>query len=293
MANEFQGKSLSDPSFAAADTVAPADLHAAFVAAFSDYVAGPFQVPPDQWDYLLARQVVDLAASRVALVGGRVVAFAYTARRPSIGRWRLAAMGALAESRGTGAAPALLDDFIARARVEGVRGLELECFEKNERALNLYRGRGFEVVHALNGWSAPAAGSAGAGDAQAASPAVVEREAAFAWLDDATQRVPDLPLQVTTPTLRVAQRPLTCWQAGTAQLVFSVVAETPIQVHSLVDRSPAQHDAEALVRALRVAHPDFAVTVPALQRDDLGGDALRRLGFEQAALNQVLATRAL
>lgn len=281
---------MSELSFAAADTVAPTDLHAAFVAAFSDYVAGPFQVPPDQWDYLLARQVVDLAASRVALRDGRVISFAYTARRPAIGRWRLAAMGALPEARGTGAAPALLDDFIARARGEGVRVLELECFQKNERALSLYRGRGFEVVHALNGWSAPAAPADGAGSGPFV---VVEREAAFAWLDDAALKVPDLPLQVTTPTLCVAQRPLTCWQAGTAQLVFSVVADTPIQVHSLVDRSPAQHDAETLVRALRAAHPDQAITVPALQRDDLGGDALRRLGFEQAALNQVLATLAL
>ena len=278
---------MSELSFAAADTIAPAELHAAFVAAFSDYVAGPFQVPPEQWDHLLARQVVDLAASRVALRGGRVIAFANTARRPSIGRWRLAAMGALPEARGTGAAPALLDDFIARARAEGVRTLELECFQKNERALGLYRGRGFEVVHALNGWSAPAAGVE---SAHAGSPVVVEREAAFAWLDDATLRVPDLPLQVTTPTLRVAQRPLTCWQAGTAQLVFSVVADTPIQVHSLVDRSPAQADAETLLRALRATQPDHAVTVPALQRDDIGGDALRRLGFELAPLNQVLAT---
>jgi GNAT superfamily N-acetyltransferase len=287
---------VSDLSLAPADTVAAADLHAAFVGAFSDYVAGPFQVPLEQWDQLLARQVVDLAASRVALAGGRVVAFAYTARRPAIERWRLAAMGALPEARGTGAAPRLLDDFIARARAEGVRGLELECFQKNERALSLYRGRGFEAVHALNGWSVPAPGraepaGAAATDGAAVGCSVVGPEQAFAWLDDATLRVPDLPLQVTTPTLRASTRPLTCWQAGTAQLVFSVVADTPIQVHSLVDLAAGQQDAEVLVRALRAAYPDHAVTVPALQRDDMGGDALRRLGFELAALNQVIATR--
>jgi hypothetical protein len=248
---------------------------------------------------------VDLGRSRVARQDGRVIAFAFTAPRPAIARWRLSAMGARPPARGTGAAPALLDDFLARAVPERVRVVELECFQKNERALKLYRGRGFEVVQALNGWSAQALGrDAAARDlaargtevgpaGPASAPAAVERETAFAWLDDVTLHIPDVPLQVTTPTLRASTRPLTCWQAGTAQLVFSVVADTPIQVHSLVDRSVAQRDAEALVRALRTNHPDHAVTVPALQRDDLGGDALRRAGFAPAALNQVLATRSL
>ena len=39
---------MSDLTLVAADAVAPADLYAAFVDAFSDYVAGPFQVPLDQ-----------------------------------------------------------------------------------------------------------------------------------------------------------------------------------------------------------------------------------------------------
>ena len=221
-----------------------------------------------------------------------ILAFAYTARRPAIGRWRLAAMGARPEARGTGAAPMPLDDFIARARAAGVRVLELECFQRNERALRLYRGRGFEVVRALNGWSAPARGL-GTDAPPRERPQEIGREAAFAWLDDATLRVPDLPLQVTTPSLRAATRPLSCWREGSAQLVFSVVDETPIQVHSLVDLQAAQQDAETLVRALRAAQPHDAVTVPALQRDDLGGDALRRAGFERAELNQVLATLAL
>jgi len=76
---------LSDLSFAAADTIAPADLHAAFVAAFSDYIAGPFQVPPDQWDHLLARPVVDLAASRVGEQQGGGVLFG-VARQPGLVR---------------------------------------------------------------------------------------------------------------------------------------------------------------------------------------------------------------
>jgi hypothetical protein len=87
-------------------------------------------------------------------------------------------------------------------------------------------------------------------------------------------------------------RPLTFWQHGGAQLVFSVVDPTPIHVHSLVDPEPGQQDARALVRALRAAHPRRAITVPPLQRDDLGGIALRDTGFQRQVMNQVLLVRA-
>jgi len=286
---------VSDASLAAADTVAPADLHATFVRAFADYLIGPFQIPLDQWPAFLARQAVDLGASRVAIAGGRVIAFAFAAPRPAIGRWRLAVMGALPESRGGGAAPALLDDFVDRAHAQGVQAVELECIEQNARARRLYLGRGFEVVQALHGWTAQPRGPGDAAREEALPAPVrheVDREAAFAWLDDATRAIPNLPLQVTGPSLRAAARPLTCWRSGSAQLIFSVQGDTPIQVHSLVDPAPGQRDAQALVRALRAAWPDLAISVPALQRDDLGGEALRREGFEMQAMNQVLMVRA-
>jgi hypothetical protein len=84
---------VNDTRFVPADRFGPADLHAAFKQAFSDYVAGPFAFTLDQWDSVLARWVIDLAASRVAVRDGRIIAFAYTSRRPEIGRWRLGAMG--------------------------------------------------------------------------------------------------------------------------------------------------------------------------------------------------------
>ena len=61
--------STSAPRFAfvRGDEIAPQALHAAFTAAFSDYLIGPFQIPPAQWPMFLARQGVDLALSRVAL----------------------------------------------------------------------------------------------------------------------------------------------------------------------------------------------------------------------------------
>jgi GNAT superfamily N-acetyltransferase len=274
-------------TLAPADAFGAADLHAAFAGAFSDYVAGPFQLPLDQWPSLEGRQGIDKARSRVALVDGTIAAFAFTCPRAETGRWRLGAMGALPAARGSGAAPALLDDFLARAQAEGPAWAELECFAANERALRLYRGRGFEEIGPLNAWKAT--------DAPADTPApavrTVDRATAFAWLEEADRRIAWLPFPNTARSLSAQPRPLTFWQAGSAQLAFSVVEGTPTTLHSLIDPDPRLHDAETLARALRAAHPDaFA---PPILRDDLGGAALERAGFERQALGQVQMKRAL
>jgi GNAT superfamily N-acetyltransferase len=273
------------PTLVAADTLPAADLHAATVAAFADYLVGPFQMTLEQFASFIGRQGVDLARSRVALRNGAVGAFAYVCPRPEVGRWRLGVMGALPAARGSGAAPALLDDFIARARAEGLPHVELECFAENERALRLYRSRGFEVVCPLNGWKAPD-GSAGA---PARDVRVVDRTAAFAWLAEADRRIAWLPFPLTDRSLSAQPRPLTFWRCGEAQVAFSVVEGTPTQIHSLVDLDPAQRDAEVLAQALRAAHA--GVFAPPVLRDDLGGEALRRAGFVPHGMSQVLMRR--
>jgi ribosomal protein S18 acetylase RimI-like enzyme len=271
-----------------AAAVEPARLHAAFALAFSDYLIGPFKLPPEQWPGFLARQAVDMALSRVALRGGEVLAFALVAPRPDAPRWRLATMGAVPAARGSGAAPALLDDFIERAAQAGQPAVELEVFAQNERAVHLYRGRGFEVRHALWGYRWPG----GAAGVEAPPVQEVDREAAFAWLDAAAAALPELPLQVTPTVLRALPNALQCWRRGHAQLVFSRSGERPAVVHSLVDRDAAQHDAQALVHALLARHAEHGIEVPQLQRADVGGAALERAGFQRQPLHQWLMQRA-
>jgi GNAT superfamily N-acetyltransferase len=272
-----------------ADSLAPADLHAATVAAFADYLVGPFQMTLEQYGSFIGRQGIDLARSRAAVQAGAIGAFAFVCPRAETGRWRLGVMGALPAARGTGAAPALLDDFIARATAEGLPCVELECFAENERALRLYRSRGFEVVCALNGWKAPEGDAPSRAAPRDVRP--VDRATAFAWLADANLHLADMPFPNTDRSLSAQSRPLTFWQRGSAQLVFSVVEGTPSQVHSLIDLDPALRDAETLAQALRAAHPDaFA---PPILRDDLGGEALRRAGFLPDGMSQVLMKRKL
>lgn len=268
----------------------PARLHAAFTSAFADYLIGPFEVALPLWPAFLARQGVDLGLSRVALDGGAPIAFCLAAPRPECDSWRLGTMGALPAARGTGAAPALLDDFIARARAAGAASVELECFAQNTRALRLYQARGFQPVDLLHGWQS-AAPAAQAAIRATGAPATVSLPDAFDWLDACRAAGCELPLQVTPRSLRALAVPLQAWRHGSAQLVFSDAADGGIHVHSLVDRDPTQQAAYELVEALGARPAGRSIRVPQLQRQGVGGAALERLGFARLPLHQVWMRR--
>nr|WP_316640473.1 GNAT family N-acetyltransferase [uncultured Roseateles sp.] len=279
---------MHDLTLVPGDQLAPELLHAAFTAAFADYLIGPFQLSAEQWPQFLGRQAADLGLSRVAMRGGEPLAFALVAPR-SPGRWRLATMGALPSARGSGAAPALLDDFMARAAAAGLDAVELEVFAQNERALRLYQGRGFATRHELHGYSLARA----CFDGTAPSADEIDLPAAFAWLDETALGLSDLPLQITPVSLRALPNSLQALRRGQAQLVFSVTAPALVTVHSLVDRDPAQADALALLQQLLARHPQHEIKVPQLQRIDVGGQALRQLGFQVQPLHQLLMVRPL
>lgn len=232
-----------------------------------------------------------LAASRVAPgAGGRPDALALVAPRGPA-RWRLATMGVRPAARGGGAAQRLLDDLVARARAAGVAALELEVFAQNERALRLYRRHGFEVVHGLYGHVAEP-GEAQHADA-GALPAPRAPADALAWLSAAEAVLPDLPLQAAAAGVAGLPAGWQAWGRGTAQLVADTAAPGRVRIASLVDLDPAQHDAGQLVRALRAAWPAARLEVPPLQRDDVGGAALSRLGWRREPLHQWLMRRPL
>lgn len=291
------------PDDLAALTIVPApelstaDWHDAFTAAFSDYLIGPFTLTLAQWPGFLARQGIALELSRAAVVDGQLVAFALVAPRLERGRWRLGTMGALPAARGTGAAKRLLDDFIERGRCAGAKTLELEVFAANERAVHLYRGRGFEAVHPLRGYERL---PTPVDTADGPMPVVqaVSLDEAWAWLDDADARIADLPLQVTPRVLRVAaaaapaDTPLQAWRHGEAQLVFGEQLVGPsITLSSLIDTDPGLRGAQALARALVARYPGHTLRAPQLHRPDLGGDALLRVGFQPLPLHQWLMRR--
>lgn len=279
---------------APATDVPPPALHAAFLAAFDGYVAGTPDLPYARWPNAMARQGVDFALSRVALgAEGEVLAFALVAPRSDAPRWRLAVMGAVPAARGLGAAPALLDDLIARATAAGQQAVELECFAQNPRALALYTGRGFVERHALRSYVKAPPHAVEAEGAGAADGAVreVSPAAALDWLAAAARAIDDLPLQVTAPSIAGLEPAGTAWQLGTAQVVWTAVGADRRVVHSLFDLDPAQRDAEGLARHLCATAGERTVVVPPLQREDVGGVALQRAGFDVRPLHQMWMLR--
>lgn len=270
-----------------AQVVPPATLLAAFNAAFADYLIGPFALGPAQWPGFLARQAVALPFSRVALLGDEVVAFALVAPRGA--RWRLACMGALPAARGSGAAPALLDELLARATAHGLAAVELEVFAQNERALRLYRDRGFVEEMPLHGYTLPSEVPL---PPASLTPQDVDREVALAWLMAAEAGGLSLPLQVCAPVLGVSPLPWRAWQSDSAQLVF-MPQDDAIDILSLVDTRPAQQAARALLLALRAAYPSLPWRVPQLQAPHVGGEALLALGASREPLYQYRMQRPL
>jgi ribosomal protein S18 acetylase RimI-like enzyme len=268
------------PGIEPAAARAPEVLCDAFNASFSDYLIGPPHLAHAHWPNFLRRQGVDLEASRVLCEAGEVIAFALVALLGR--RCRLAVTGVRPADRGTGAASRLLDLVVAEARGRGAVSMELEVFEQNTRALGLYRSRGFEPLAALHGY----AREPGAAAAEATRPREVDASEAVEWL--ARQRIDGLPFQMSAGCIAVTAPPLRAWQQGSAQLVAAPRGEHGTFVLSLVDATPDQLDARLLLRHLAALHPNDRLSVPQLQRHDLGGRAFEAEGWQREALWQWL-----
>ena len=271
-----------------AEAVDAQALREAFNAAFADYLIGPMTVADDGWPVLLARQGVQLAASRVVTDGvGQVLAFALVAPL-KLHRTRLATMGARPEARGAGHAPRLLDQVIGEARARGDRTMELEVFARNARALALYRSRGFETVAELHGYTrrpgAPASAATDRIDEGGQADAV-------AWLEGCG--VEGLPFQLGAQSIAAVTTPVKAWRCAGAQLVFSDADPTRIAILSLVDADARQHGSRQLARVLAAHYPKAVLRMPQLLRLDRGGDALAAEGWTREPLHQLLLRRPL
>ena len=160
-------------------------------------------------------------------------------------------------------------------------------FAQNQRALRLYQSRGFVARHELHGYQVEPGRISGLDHPV---HEIARYTDALAWLQE--QAPPDLPLQVSPPILR--QTALHCWRWGRAQLMFALPDAHSLQISSLLDVSgPTQGDARVLLQTLAARYPERTLRVPALQRPDLGGGAMRELGFERQALHQLWMLRDL
>jgi len=118
---------------------------------------------------------------------------------------------------------------------------------------------------------------------------------ALDWLDEAEAQDLALPLQQTRLGLASAQGQR-AWTWGSALLAGAPRADDAgvMQIGALVDRSPAQADAQALLQSLAAQHPQWRDwRMPQLLRPAVGGEALDRLGLQRQPLHQLWMQRAL
>jgi len=182
----------------------------------------------------------------------------------------------------------LLDEAIAASEARGDRWIELEAFAQNERAVRLYRSRGFESIDEMPGFIA--APSEGLG--QDADVIEVSNEDAAAWACAFDrEHSAYLPWQAGGEAILAAVVPLRAWRLGSAQLVFQVVDGATLTVQSLIDRDSAQRDALRLVAAWRHRYPAHTLRAPQIQRASGPARAFTDAGWTRQPLHQLLMRR--
>jgi ribosomal protein S18 acetylase RimI-like enzyme len=264
-----------------ADAVPAAALCDAYNAAFADYVVTFPTLDEGAWRAVVERQGVDLRLSVAACRGDEVMAFGLVT--PRAGQiTRIATMGARPKARGSGAAPALLDQLLTEARARSDANAELEVFAQNERAFRLYRSRGFQPVCTLCGFETAGGGG---GDAPVVE---MSREDGTSWAAafERDERMP-LPWQVTGAAIACAPAVQRIWRLAQAQIAWLEGVDT-ITVMSVLDRNTAYADATRLLGALAHRFPAHKLRAPQLQREVGPADAFERAGWARSPLFQYL-----
>lgn len=273
---------------ASADAVPAAALRDCLNASFADYLISFPTFDDEGWRAFVRRQGVDLSLSLAALRGDVVTAFALITPR-SLLRARVAVMGARPDERGSGAAARLLDNSIAAAAARGNVSIELEAFAQNERAVRLYRSRGFDAVCSLYGFEAPS----GTGIGRDADVVEISQEDAARWANALDRDIGvALPMQVCGEAILNAPAAPSVWRLGSAQLAFHA-SNGGVSVMSLLDGDATYADATRLLMSLRCKFPDHALRAPQLHRDDGPARAFERAGWNRAPLCQFLMRREL
>jgi ribosomal protein S18 acetylase RimI-like enzyme len=166
------------------------ELAELFTAAFEGYLA-PIRMDEAGLRTMVHALDIDLDASRVAVADGDPAGLVLLGVRGDEG-W-VGGMGVVPRRRRQGVGVALMDGLLDEARRRAVRVVRLEVIDRNEPALRLYEGLGFEHERDVEVWSL-AAGEDEASVREASVDEALERTRALRrerepWQrDDATVR---------------------------------------------------------------------------------------------------------
>ncbi len=270
--------------FTPAADLAYADLAALFERAFAHYLV-PVRGVPRRVEARNRAEHVDLFASRIARRDGEPLALALIARRGR--RSRVAAMGVVAEARGTGVGGQLIDAVIEDARGRGDESVVLECIASNARALRVYDRAGFVPTRRLVGWRSGAL-------VPEAQPIVetdpTELARALARSDDGT-----LPWQLAFETLVALTEPVRGWTIDGSAFAVGGELQNEVSITAVFTRPERRRQGHAarLVRGLAARFAPRPLVMSPIVPEHLGRELAVHLGLVPHELEQVEMMRSL
>lgn len=268
----------TDLEFLPATRFAAAELTRLTNDAFADYVVPMHMNEGFLWDFA-RKDGVDAAASLIAVATGQPVAFGYVARRG----WssRLAAFGVLAGQRRRGIGQALMKRLLNDARQRGDHRFELECIDQNPGAIAFYQSLGFRQTARLFAYSGHPVNVPSHELLHEVDPVHVSRTVG-------RYGEPDLPWQISAPTLAQVTLPARAYQLGPASGVVVAPEKGPVWLRAIVVEQPRRRQGwgRRLLSALAALHPGREWNVPALFPESIPPAFFASCGLRPASISQ-------
>lgn len=245
---------------------------------FEGYLVA-IQVTAQSFERRFRGESLDAEASKIYYDGETPIGIVLVDRRGF--NSRIGAMGIVPAYRDKGVGQHMLREILGTARERGDRGMVLEVFEQNPRAVALYRKMGFEVQRRLLGYQRAA--EAGL-KAELQEVDILE----FAHIV-AQEGEANLPWMLRPETLASMTVPVKAW--GLEGVAYALVNELPSDAFLLqalvVRRSKrGQGWGRRLVQALAAQYPGKTCRVVQIVPEELAPGFFKQVGFEVERLNQ-------
>jgi ribosomal protein S18 acetylase RimI-like enzyme len=253
-----------------------------FNAAYRDYFV-LLQMELEPMRQLIQRDAVDLAASRVALAGGRPVGVGMLAIREQQG-W-IGGLGIVPSHRGQGIGRQLTLALLDAARQRGLGQVQLEVIDKNTTARGLYESLNFQETRRLFLLERPPDASDGSRD-PSISITKVHPDAALQHYN-AFHSSPN-PWQRRQETLTTLADHMAAWIAtrDDETLAYAVGWATPDVIRFMdcamqPDAAPAMQD---LLNHVHSSAANATASIMNVGEDDPVLEVLRSVGYQQTGM---------
>lgn len=264
------------PSIVPASEVDALSLLRAFNDAYTDYLV-PLQLDRAQFRRTNVQNDIDLAASRVAIVGDKILGQGFLAVRENRG-W-IAGVGVVPSARRQGVGRALVLALIQSGWDLGLATVQLEVIEDNLPARRLYEQLGFVIRRKLlivGCEEMPATTGASA----------VRTQPGFTVLDfyDGFHPVAN-PWQRQKESLRFMVDFSTAWVTeDQGEIVAYALGQTGDEVITLVDvgfKPGAESAFTAMMAAIHRRYPQSIARLSNLGEDDPAWPLMQQIGYEE------------